>query len=229
MHRSGSPHPGLTLPPPATLADRALAPCHTKGSRNQGQKIACAIAAALSDTLADCTRQPAHSRRRFSMVENRSNRPLASQPTPEPHPHREPAIFRMRDLIHAHHRRLHRCGSPCARSRARPAMSIACVVSDAHAGGPSVFSGDGDAERARIRLIGRSKPAWCNWRRDFRKQVFPLAHAHAPLFDLATRRGPKTFFRKPLRQLRRAGPHCLWRRRHAESKPFRRLRGGRGP
>ena len=105
----------------------------------------------------------------------------------------------MRDLIHAHHRRLHRCGSPCARSRARPAMSIACVVSDAHAGGPSVFSGDGDAERARIRLIGRSKPAWCNWRRDFRKQVFPLAHAHAPLFDLATRRGPKTFFRKPPR------------------------------
>ena len=110
-----------------------------------------------------------------------------------------------------------------------PAMSIACVVSDAHACGPSVYLGGGDAERARIRLIGRSKTARCNWRSDFRKRVFPLAHAHAPLFDRARRRGPKTFFRKPLRQLRRAGPHCLWRRRHAESQPFRRLRGGRGP
>ena len=63
--------------PPARFADRALAPCHTKGSRNQGQKIACAIAVPLSDTLTDCTRQPAHCRRRFSKVENRSNRPPA--------------------------------------------------------------------------------------------------------------------------------------------------------
>lgn len=118
----------------------------------------------------------------------------ASQLTPEPHPHREPAIFRMRDLIHTHHRSLHRFGSPCARSRARPAMSIASVVSDAHACGPSVYLGGGDAERARIRLIGRSKTARCNWRSDFRKQVFPLAHAHAPLFDHAQRRGPKLFF-----------------------------------
>ena len=116
----------------------------------------------------------------------------ASQPTPEPHPHREPAIFRMRDLIHTHHRRLHRCGSPCARSRARPAMSIACVVSDAHACGPSVYLGGGDAERARIRLIGRSKTARCNWRSDFRKQVFPLAHAHPPFRPC--KEGSENFF-----------------------------------
>ena len=63
-------------------------------------------------------------------------------------------------------------------------MSIACVVSDAHACGPSVYLGGGDAERARIRLIGRSKTARCNWRSDFRKQVFPLAHAHPPFSTL---------------------------------------------
>jgi hypothetical protein len=55
--------------PPATFADRALAPSHTKGSETKGQKIACAIAVALPGTLADCARQPAHSRYRLSMVE----------------------------------------------------------------------------------------------------------------------------------------------------------------
>ena len=59
-------------------------------------------------------------------------------------------------------------------------MSIACVACDAHACGPSVYFGGGDAERARSRLLGRSKTAGCNWRRDFRKQVFPRARAHAP-------------------------------------------------
>ena len=55
--------------PPATFADHALAPSHTKGSETKGQKIACAIAVALPGTLADCARQPAHSRYRLSMVE----------------------------------------------------------------------------------------------------------------------------------------------------------------
>ena len=71
-HISGSPYRHA-------LADGALAPCHTKRSTNpsQGQQTACAVALALSDTLPDCVRQPAHSRRRFSMVENRSHRPPA--------------------------------------------------------------------------------------------------------------------------------------------------------
>ena len=122
--------------PPATFADRALAPCHTKGSRNQGQKIACAIAVALSDTLTDCTRQPAHSRRRFSMVENRPLPPLSRVTTnsgaasasgtryfqdarPYPHPSPEPSPIRvaMRSIPSTprHEHRLRRVRCTCMR------------------------------------------------------------------------------------------------------------------
>jgi hypothetical protein len=57
-----------------------------------------------------------------------------------------------------------------------------------------VYFAGADAERARSRLLGRSKTAGCNWRRDFRKQVFPLVRAHTPRFDLGRRRGRKLFF-----------------------------------
>ena len=43
-----------------------------------GKQTACAVASSLSDTFADCARQPAYSRRRFSTAENQSRRP----PTP---------------------------------------------------------------------------------------------------------------------------------------------------
>ena len=43
-----------------------------------GKRTAYAVASSLSDTFADCARQPAYSRRRFSTAENQSRRP----PTP---------------------------------------------------------------------------------------------------------------------------------------------------
>jgi hypothetical protein len=53
--------------------------CNDRGGRNlEVRQPARAIVPSLSGTLADRARQPAHSRRRFSMVENRSHRP----PTP---------------------------------------------------------------------------------------------------------------------------------------------------
>ena len=61
----------------------------------------------------------------------------------------------------------------------------------------------------------------------FGNKYFP-AHAHTPPIRPWTKEGSKTVFRKPPRQLRRAAPQCLSRRRHAESEPFRRLCGGRG-
>ena len=58
----------------------------------------------------------------------------------------------------------------------------------------SVYLGGGDAERARVRLVGRSEPAVCNWRRDFRKEVFP-AYAHTlPFFDLLEKGVQNLFF-----------------------------------
>ena len=125
--------------PAATFADRALAPCHTKGSRNQGHKIACAIAVALSDTLTYCTRQPAHSRRRFSMFETRSHRPPApllrvttnsgaasasgtryfqdARPYPHPPPAPSPMRFAMRSIPSTprHEHRLRRVRCTCMR------------------------------------------------------------------------------------------------------------------
>ena len=65
--------------------------------------------------------------------------------------------------------------------------------------GQSVYLGGGDAERARIRLIGRSKTARCNLRRDFRISVFPLDMPRPPFLGPWTGAGPKTFFRKPPR------------------------------
>ena len=56
----------------------------------------------------------------------------------------------------------------------------------------------------------------------FGNKYFP-AHAHTPPIRPWTKEGSKTVFRIPPRQLCRAAPHCLWRRRHAESEPFRRL------
>ena len=73
-------------------------------------------------------------------------------------------------------------------------MSIACVVSDVHACGRSVYLGGGDAERARIRLLRGSNTAGCNLRRDFRISVFPLDMPRPPFFGPWTGAGPKTFF-----------------------------------
>ena len=54
VRRSWSPHLGLTLPP--RVGRRCTCAMHTKRSRNpsQGQKTACVVARALSDTLPDC-------------------------------------------------------------------------------------------------------------------------------------------------------------------------------
>ncbi len=50
--------------------------CNDRGGRNlEVRQPARAIVPSLSGTLADRALQPAHSRRRFSMVENRSHRP----------------------------------------------------------------------------------------------------------------------------------------------------------
>ena len=62
----------------------------------------------------------------------------------------------------------------------------------------------------------------------FSETSFSPHFVHMPPIRPWTNEGSKTVFRKPPRQLHRAAPHCLWRRRHAESEPFRRLCGGRG-
>jgi hypothetical protein len=64
---------------PMVQNHHALAPCHKKRSRNpsQGRQTACALVRALYDTFTDFVRQPPHSRRRLSMVENLSHRPPA--------------------------------------------------------------------------------------------------------------------------------------------------------
>jgi hypothetical protein len=76
-------------------------------------------------------------------------------------------------------------------------MSIACVASECTL--HSVYLGGGDAERARTRLLRGSKTAGCNWRRDFRKDVFPRVRSYPPLFDLWEKGVHKLFFRKPPR------------------------------
>ena len=64
----------------------------------------------------------------------------------------------------------------------------------------SVFLGGGDAERARVRLVGRSEPAVCNWRRDFRKEVFRRVRSYVTLPFFVLEKGVrKPFFRKPPR------------------------------
>ena len=40
-------------------------------------------------------------------------------------------------------------------------------------------------------------------------------------FDLGGRGGSENFFSETAATLHRAGPHGLWRRKHAASKPFR--------
>ena len=57
----------------------------------------------------------------------------------------------------------------------------------------SVYLGGGDAERARGRLVGRSEPAVCNWRRDFRKEVFRRVRSLPSPFSF-WRRGSENFF-----------------------------------
>ena len=59
------------------------------------------------------------------------------------------------------------------------------------------------------------------------KKFFP-AYAHTLPVRPLGEGGPKTFFSETASTLRRAGQQCLWRRRHAESKPFRRVYGVRG-
>ena len=74
----------LAHSPPSPFIDgpkSVLSTAHAKhrcGRIPKVRQTARAAASSLSGTLADCARQPAHSHRRFSMVENRSYRP----PTP---------------------------------------------------------------------------------------------------------------------------------------------------
>ena len=77
VRRSGSPHPGLTLPPRSPTVHLHHPGPTPRGRETKGQKIACAITVALPGTLADCARQPAHSRYRLSMVENLALQPPA--------------------------------------------------------------------------------------------------------------------------------------------------------
>ena len=83
-------------------------------------------------------------------------------------------------------------GCSCARPRARPAVSTACVAQYTCMRPYRLFGG-GDAERARIRLVGRSETAWCNWRREFRKEVFSPRRSIPP-FSSFGRRGPENLF-----------------------------------
>jgi hypothetical protein len=61
----------------------------------------------------------------------------------------------------------------------------------------------------------------------FGKKFFP-AYAHPPPFRHFGRGDVENFFSETASTLRRGGHQCLWRRKHAESKPFRRVYGGRG-
>ena len=56
-----------------------------------------------------------------------------------------------------------------------------------------------------------------------RVRSYPL-----PFFDLLEK-GVRIFFSETASTLRHAGQQCLWRRRHVESKPFRRVYGVRLP
>ena len=49
-----------------------------------------------------------------------------------------------------------------------------------------------------------------------------------PPFRPRSKGGSENFFSETAATLHRAGPHGLWRRRHAESKPLRCACGGRG-
>ena len=143
-------------PPTTCWPTGALAPWHdARSSRGtQGSKTACAVTLSFSDTLAECAREPPHSRRCFSMVQNRRRRPTplsravansgatsATGPryfqAGRPYPHQLPAPPLMQVAMRS---------APST----RPSVSIACVASDVHACGRSVYFGRGDAERARI-------------------------------------------------------------------------------
>ena len=93
--------------------------------------------------------------------------------------------------------------------------------------GHSVYLGGGDAKRARTRLLRGSNTAGCNLRRDFRISVLPLDMPRPPFSTVDAGRS-ENFFSETASTLRRAAPHCRWRRRHAESNPFRRVCRGRG-
>ena len=71
--------------------------------------------------------------------------------------------------------------------------------------GRSVFLGGGDAERARIRLVGRSETAGCNWRRDSWKEVFPRICAYPP-FSTFREKGVRKLF---LGNRLRTAPPCF--------------------
>ena len=61
----------------------------------------------------------------------------------------------------------------------------------------------------------------------FGKKFF-AAYAHNPPLFRFGEGGPKTFFSETASTLRHAGQQCFWRRRNAESKPFRRVYGVSG-
>ena len=60
----------------------------------------------------------------------------------------------------------------------------------------------------------------------FGKKFFPRTLIPSP-FSLLEK-GAENFFSETASTLRRGGHQCLWRRKHAESKPIRRVYGGRG-
>ncbi len=61
----------------------------------------------------------------------------------------------------------------------------------------------------------------------FRKKFFPRTLIPSP-FSIFWRRGSENFFSETASTLCRGGHQCLWRRKHAQSKPFRRVSGVRG-
>ena len=58
-------------------------------------------------------------------------------------------------------------------------------------------------------------------------KFFPT-YSQTPSFSTIAGGGSENFFSETAATLHRAGPHGLWRRRHAESKPLRCACGGRG-
>jgi hypothetical protein len=151
--RSGSPYPGLTLPPDVCRRRTCTMP-HKAVEKPKVTKLPARHTLYLSETLADCGWQPAHSRRRFSMVQNRS--------------HRSRATFANRNQLRSRIRTgaallaasvtLSTPATGASTDAGRHALGpehtpfrehrLRCV--DVHACCRGVYFGRGDAERARI-------------------------------------------------------------------------------
>ena len=200
MRRSGSPHPGWTLPPRVgrqvhlchgmphgaveeskvrklptpshyrspTLSQSVRGSCHTPAAVSRWSKICLidrprqCVCKHRHDRIPNVSKLPAPSRHR-ALTPRRLHAPAGAAPSRlraplsravtnsgatsatgtryfqagRPYPHQLPAPPLMQVAMRS---------APST----RPSVSIACVASDVHACGRSVYFGRGDAERARI-------------------------------------------------------------------------------